>query len=151
MTGEEPVTVERAVRVDDELVAVFRRLVPQLSTSAIPPTVDQLREMVESPCTAVLLARDRAAGRVLGILTLIVFRIPTGVRAWIEDVVVEASARGRGVGESLSREALRIAIARGARTVELTSRPSRQAANRLYQRLGFVPRGTNVYRFTVER
>jgi ribosomal protein S18 acetylase RimI-like enzyme len=80
-------------------------------------------------------------------LTLIVFRIPTGVRAWIEDVVVDETARGRGVGEALSQEAVRRALALGARTVELTSRPSREAANRLYQRLGFVRRDSNLYRY----
>ena len=80
-------------------------------------------------------------------LTLIVFRIPTGVRAWIEDVVVDETARGRGVGEALSQEAVRRALALGARTVELTSRPSREAANRLYQQLGFVRRDSNLYRY----
>jgi ribosomal protein S18 acetylase RimI-like enzyme len=80
-------------------------------------------------------------------LTLAVFPIPTGVRAWIEDVVVDQSARGRGVGEALSRRALELAAQAGARTVELTSRPSREAANRLYRRLGFEARETNVYRY----
>jgi ribosomal protein S18 acetylase RimI-like enzyme len=82
-------------------------------------------------------------------LTLAMFRIPTGLRAWVEDVAVDVAARGKGVGERLSREALRLAAARGARTVELTSRPSREAANRLYQRIGFERRETNVYRYTV--
>jgi ribosomal protein S18 acetylase RimI-like enzyme len=85
----------------------------------------------------------------VGTLTLIVFRIPTGVRAWIEDVVVDTDRRGMGIGEALTVEALRIAGARGARTVELTSRPDKEAANRLYRRLGFVARETNVYRYTV--
>ena len=88
-------------------------------------------------------------GRIVGLLTLAVFRIPTGVRAWIEDVVVDESERGQGVGEALTREALRRAEAAGARTVDLTSRPSREAANRLYRRLGFVDRETNVYRYDV--
>ena len=79
-------------------------------------------------------------------LTLVVFPIPTGVRAWIEDVVVTASARGQGVGALLTREAVRIAGEEGARTVDLTSRPDREAANRLYARLGFERRETNVYR-----
>jgi len=79
----------------------------------------------------------------------VVFRIPTAVRAWIEDVVVDGSARGSGVGEALSRAALAEAARRGAKTVELTSRPSREAANRLYQRIGFVRRDTNVYRYEV--
>ena len=81
-------------------------------------------------------------------LTLVVFRIPTGVRAWIEDVVVDETMRGRGVGEALSQEAVRRAIGAGARTIDLTSRPSREAANRLYQRLGFTLRDSNVYRYT---
>jgi len=77
------------------------------------------------------------------------FRIPTGIRAWIEDVVVDSEARGHGVGEALNKEALRYAKDNGAITVDLTSRPSREAANRLYQRLGFQLRDTNVYRFTL--
>src|SRR3989441_1140187 len=149
MTNADAIEIERAARVDEELVSAFRRLVPQLSSSAPAPTVDQLREMIESPCTTVLLARARAGGDIIGSLTLAVFRIPTGVRAWIEDVVVDSSARGRGVGEALSREALRLAVEKGARTVELTSRPSRAAANRLYRRLGFVERETSVYRYTL--
>jgi ribosomal protein S18 acetylase RimI-like enzyme len=149
MTDRDAIEIERAARVDAELVSALRRLVPQLSSSAPAPTVDQLREMIESPCTTVLLARTRAGGDIVGSLTLVVFRIPTGVRAWIEDVVVDSSARGRGVGEALSREALRLAVEKGARTVELTSRPSRAAANRLYRRLGFVERETSVYRYTL--
>jgi len=149
MTNADAIAIERAAGVDEELVSAFRRLVPQLSPSAPAPTADQLREMIESPCTTVLLARARAGGDIVGSLTVAVFRIPTGVRAWIEDVVVDSSARGRGVGEALSREALRLAVEKGARTVELTSRPSRAAANRLYRRLGFVERETSVYRYTL--
>ena len=149
MTNADAIEIERAAGVDEELVSAFRRLVPQLSSSAPAPTADQLREMIESPCTTVLLARARAGGGIVGSLTLAVFRIPTGVRAWIEDVVVDSSARGKGVGEALSREALRLAVEKGARTVELTSRPSRAAANRLYRRLGFVERETSVYRYTL--
>ena len=149
MTNADAIAIERAAGFDEELVSAFRRLVPQLSSSAPAPTADQLREMIGSPCTAVLLARARAGGDIVGSLTLAVFRIPTGVRAWIEDVVVDSSARGKGVGEALSREALRLAVEKGARTVELTSRPSRAAANRLYRRLGFVERETSVYRYTL--
>ena len=97
-----------------------------------------------SPVSHLLLAES--GGEVLGSLTLVVFRIPTGLRAWIEDVVVDGEARGRGVGESLNRFALDRAAELGCRSVDLTSRPSREAANRLYQRLGFVARETNVYR-----
>ena len=88
--------------------------------------------------------------KIVGMLTLAVFRIPSGVRAWIEDVVVDTEARGRGIGAALVRRAIEIAQESGARTVDLTSRPSREAANKLYQKLGFEQRSTNVYRYTIE-
>lgn len=140
------VTVEVADEVTDELVEAWVRLTPQLSSSSPPPDRDQLAEIVASPATHLLVARDDD-GAILGSLTLVLFRIPTGLRAWIEDVVVDGDARGRGVGEALNRYAIDVAAERGARSVDLTSRPSREAANRLYQRLGFVPRDTNVYRY----
>jgi ribosomal protein S18 acetylase RimI-like enzyme len=153
MTRETNNSIEIAAltKVDAEVIQAMARLVPQLSSSVPIPTAGQIQEIVGSPCTTLLVARDpTGGGEIVGSLTLAVFRIPTGVRAWIEDVVVDSSARGKGVGEALSLEALRIAAARGARTVELTSRPSRQAANRLYRRLGFQPRETNVYRYSSE-
>ena len=143
--GGVSVVIEIATEATPELVEAFGRLIPQLSKSSPPPTVAELREMIESPASDVLVAR--VDGRVVGTLTLVTFRIPTGVRAWIEDVVVDDSARGHGVGEALNRVALERAGAKGAKTVDLTSRPSREAANRLYQRIGFVARDTNVYRF----
>jgi ribosomal protein S18 acetylase RimI-like enzyme len=143
------VTVEEARDVSPELVEAFARLIPQLSRSNPPPTEAELAEIVGSDASRLLVARDDG-GAVLGSLTLVLFRIPTGVRAWIEDVVVDESARGQGVGEELNREALRVASEAGARTVDLTSRPSREAANRLYQRLGFKQRDTNVYRIELD-
>ncbi|CAN5700937.1 hypothetical protein BH20ACT2_BH20ACT2_25130 [soil metagenome] len=140
------IEVQEVTTVDDEVVAAFGRLIPQVSSSNPPPTAAELREIVSSPATVLLVARVDD-GFIMGSLTLVLFRIPTGVRAWIEDVVVEGSARGQGVGEALNREALTRAALGGARTVDLTSRPSREAANRLYQRLGFTPRDSNVYRF----
>ena len=140
------VSVSEAHAVDDELVDAFARLTPQLSRSNPPPTRGELDEIVRSDASRLLVARDDN-GAIVGSLTLVVFRIPTAVRAWIEDVVVDESARGQGIGEALNREALRIAADHGARTVDLTSRPSREAANRLYQRLGFKLRETNVYRY----
>ncbi len=145
------VDVIEATEVTPALVEAFERLVPQLSTSNPPPTADELALIVASPASILLLAVDREDDdRVLGSLTLAWFRIPTGVRAWIEDVVVDESARGRGVGESLNRAALARARELGAVTVDLTSRPSREAANRLYRRIGFVARDTNVYRFSLD-
>ena len=141
------VVVEKAAEVTPELAEAFVRLVPQLSSSNPAPTASELAEMISSPSTVVFIAR--VDGAIVGSLTLAVFRIPTGVRAWIEDVVVDGSARGHGVGEALNKAALDEARSRGAVTVDLTSRPSREAANRLYQRLGFVARETNVYRYTL--
>jgi ribosomal protein S18 acetylase RimI-like enzyme len=143
------VAVEEATEVTDELVEAFERLVPQLSRSSPPPTRAQLTEMVAAPGTIVCVARaDDSA--VVGSLTLVTFRIPTGQRAWIEDVVVDGAARGGGVGAALNRFAIDEARRRGCRTVDLTSRPSREAANRLYQRLGFEARETNVYRYAID-
>jgi ribosomal protein S18 acetylase RimI-like enzyme len=140
------VAVTQATTVSDELVAAFARLVPQLSTSAQPPTRSELEEIVSSPAATMLLARDDE-DLIIGALTLVLFRTPTGSRAWIEDVVVDEAARGQGAGEALVAEATRLASESGARTVDLTSRPSREAANALYEKVGFRARETNVYRY----
>lgn len=142
-----PIVVEEATSVTPELVAAFRKLTPQLSRTAPAPGGAELAEMVRSPSTVLLMARDPEKGLV-GSLTLVLFRIPTGMRAWIEDVVTDEASRGRGVAEILCREAVNRACAAGARTIDLTSRPSRESANRLYRRLGFVERDTNVYRWS---
>jgi len=144
-----PASVSEAREVDLDLISAFGRLVPQLSSSSPPPDADQLAEMLADPGTTVFVARSDAEGVIVGTLTLVVFRIPTGIRAWIEDVVVDESARG-GVGTALTNAALAKAGELGAKTVELTSRPSREAANHLYLKLGFEIRETNVYRFTLE-
>lgn len=138
--------ITQVTEVSPELVAAFERLIPQLSRSNPPPTAAELEALVGSDSSRLLVAQDDD-GTVLGSLTLATFRIPTGLRAWIEDVVVDDAARGRGVGEALNRAALEMAREAGATTVDLTSRPSREAANRLYRRLGFVERQTNVYRY----
>lgn len=142
------IEIVEATEVTPGLVDAFARLIPQLSSSNPPPMVEELHAIVASEASVLLLAIDRdAEDLVVGSLTLAWFRIPTGVRAWIEDVVVDGDARGQGVGEKLNRHALDVARGLGARTVDLTSRPSREAANRLYQRIGFVARDTNVYRY----
>jgi ribosomal protein S18 acetylase RimI-like enzyme len=140
------VPVTRPTTVSDELVAAFARLMPQLSSSASPPTREALEEIVASPATTMFVAED-GTGTIVGSLTLAHFRTPSGVRAWIEDVVVDESARGRGTGAELVAAAIQTARELGAKTVDLTSRPSRQAANALYEKSGFVARETNVYRF----
>jgi ribosomal protein S18 acetylase RimI-like enzyme len=131
--------------VDDELVAAFERLIPQLSSSSPPPSRDQLVELVENDDTVLFLALVN--GQIMGILTLAFYRIPTGLKAWIEDVVVDDAARGSGLGAALNDAALNEARVRGAKDVSLTSRPAKEAANRLYKRIGFETRETNIYRY----
>lgn len=146
--SENGVRIEEATAVDDELVAAFELLIPQLSSSNPPPGAATLARIVDCPDSVLLIARDDTdGGRIVGSLTLAMFQIPTGLRAWIEDVVVDTQVRGRGIGDKLNRVALERAAAAGATTVDLTSRPSREAANRLYQRIGFEQRETNVYRY----
>ena len=139
--------IEQIREATTEYVAALARLVPQLSTSVAPPTPEEVAEMVTSPAIVQLIARDpERGGQIVGTLTLAIFRIPTGLRAWIEDVIVDNESRGMGIGEALVRAALEKAREAGARTVDLTSRPSREAANRLYGRVGFARRETNIYR-----
>lgn len=142
--------IEPARAGDPEVLEAVTRLLPLLSKSAPPPTPAEVDEIAGSPATTLFVSRDGDGGPIVGTLTLALFRIPSGVRAWIEDVIVSDSVRGRGCGEQLTRVALDAARAAGARTVELTSRPSREAANRLYQRIGFKARETNVYRYELE-
>lgn len=142
------VTIEVASEVGDDVVESFARLIPQLSKSSPAPTKSELQAIADHDACFLLVARGDD-GSILGSLTLVVFPIPTAVRAWIEDVVVDDAARGQGVGELLNRRALEIAADHGAKTVDLTSRPSREAANRLYQRIGFEQRDTNVYRYAL--
>jgi ribosomal protein S18 acetylase RimI-like enzyme len=144
-----PITVAPATEVDEELVAAIARLLPHISSSSPAPTAAELREMVEAPGTVLFLARDDA-GTIVGTLTLVLFRIPTGLRAWIEDVIADPAASGQGVGRALNQAALDEARRRGARNVDLTSRPSREAANHIYRSMGFQPRETNVYRYDLE-
>ena len=146
--AESAVSVEIASVAADELLDACHRLIPQLSSSAKPMTNSEMLEIVNSESTLMFVARVN--NEIVGLLTLAIFRIPTAMRAWIEDVVVDSSARGHGVGEALNLAAIAEAKRRGAKTVDLTSRPSREAANKLYQRIGFVERDTNVYRFDVQ-
>jgi ribosomal protein S18 acetylase RimI-like enzyme len=140
------VSVEVLREVTDEVVEAFGVLLPQLSRSAPPADRAVLEGVVSSPAITLLVAR--ADGKISGTLSLVMFPIPTGLRAWIEDVIVDEAARGQGIGQVLTIEALRIAGQAGARTVDLTSRPSREAAGRLYERVGFQSRSTRLYRYT---
>ena len=139
--------IEAAQPGDPDVAEAVAGLLPFLTTSTPPPTAAQVDEIVASDATTLFVARDGEGGPIVGTLTLALFRLPSGMRAWIEDVIVSDTVRGRGCGEELTKGALDAARAAGARTVELTSRPSREAANRLYLRLGFQLRETNVYRY----
>jgi ribosomal protein S18 acetylase RimI-like enzyme len=136
-------TIEIVEQPTDEVVEALRRLVPQLS-SATPPDAAEVALMIAGDSTLFV---ARVDGAIVGCLTLVFYRIPTGLKAWIEDVVVDEAARGHGVGEALNLAALDEARRRGAKYVTLTSRPGRSAANRLYQRIGFAARDTMVYRY----
>lgn len=148
-------SVEIITELTDELAEATKALLPQLSSSAVPLSAEQLREFLSQPDVYLFVFRgiptdSEAPGteQILGMLTLVTFQIPTGRRAWIEDVVVDAKARGQGAGQALVNAAVAKAQELGCRSVDLTSRPTRQAANRLYQRCGFERRETNVYRFS---
>jgi len=142
------VSVEIARHASDDLLSGLNRLVPQLSTSAALLESADLAALIEAPASTLFVAVDD--GEVVGMLTLVIVPIPTGVRAWIEDVVVDESIRGSGVGEALTLAAIDEARSRDVRSIDLTSRPSRRAANSMYLKMGFVARDTNVYRLSLE-
>ena len=139
------VKVEIATTLTPAIVDAVVGLSAQLSRSAAPPTTEELGELVASPATDLFIAIDD--GTIIGMSTLVTFRIPTGLRAWIEDVVVDEAGRGKGVGLALTEAMVARAEEMGCRTVDLTSRPARAAANALYLKAGFVVRDTNVYRY----
>jgi ribosomal protein S18 acetylase RimI-like enzyme len=141
------VQIEILSEVTDEVADAFARLLPQLSSSAAPLSRAALAGIAAHPATTILVARDGEA--IVGTLTLVLYPIITGLRAHIDDVVVDSAARGQGVGEALTLAAIRLAAEAGVRTVDLTSRPSREGANRLYQRLGFELRDSNLYRYSI--
>ncbi len=150
MTKDHPPQFEivEVVQVNDELVAAFERLSKQLSQQSQSPSRAHLHKIVSSSACVLYVARYPVPnGTIVGGLTLILFPIPTGVRARIEDVVVDVQTRGRGIGRALCQAAVDRAVTAGAASIELTSNPSRRAANRLYARLGFQLRQTNVYRY----
>lgn len=138
--------VELVEEFSEELLEAFSRLIPQLSSSAQALNAQQIKEFCEQEGVYLLVFRSEE-GKILGMLSLATFNIPTGKRAWIEDVVVDSAARGQGAGQALVEAAVRHAKKVGAKTVDLTSRPTREAANRLYRRCGFKQRQTNVYRY----
>jgi ribosomal protein S18 acetylase RimI-like enzyme len=136
-------TIDEAYEATEELLAAVHRLLPQLSEARTPPTLAQLAETVAGQ--TVLVARDDGDGSIVGTATLVMYRVSSGLKARIEDVIVDSSVRGQGVGEALVREAMARANEAKVLMLELTSMPYRESANRLYKRLGFVRKPTNVY------
>ncbi len=144
--------IEQASTATEELWDAFQRLVPQLTSSNPPPSLDDLAALVQSESTTLLIARHPGwRGPVVGAASVTIYRVPTGLRAVIEDVIVDEALRGQGIGEALVRRALEIAREKGASGVSLTSNQSREAANRLYLRIGFVHRQTNAYYYKFNR
>lgn len=135
--------IEQVSVADQELVDAIARLLPQLNAARTPPT---LAELAEAVCgQTVLVARDPETDAIIGTLTLVLYRVPSGLKGRLEDVIVDSDGRGRGVGEALVREGMARASQAGVMMLELTSMPFRESANRLYRRLGFVRKPTNVY------
>jgi ribosomal protein S18 acetylase RimI-like enzyme len=144
------ITIAIAIEDDaDELHAALQHLVPQLSRSNPPPSLDEVRAMLTHDSVTQFVAR-RDDGSIVGVATLATFPIPTAVRAWIEDVIVDESSNNQGIGRQLVDAMVERARQLGAKTVDLTSRPSREAANHLYRSAGFEVRDTNVYRYNLE-
>jgi ribosomal protein S18 acetylase RimI-like enzyme len=136
--------IEIVTQADAELYDAFQRLVPQLTNNNPPPSLDELTALIREPASTLMVARGDA-GKIIGALTLTVYRVPTGVRSIIEDVIVDNSARGGGVGEALMKRAIEVAREKGASNISLTCNPMRESANKLYQRMGFMKRETNAY------
>jgi ribosomal protein S18 acetylase RimI-like enzyme len=146
------VLVTQATEVTDDLHQACQRLVIQLTDNNPPPTRQQLVDMVASPSSILYVARHPDFGNeIIGLATLVIYLVPTGMRGYIEDVVVDVRARGKQIGEALMRVCLERAEREGAPQVMLTCNPGRTAANRLYSRMGFEQRNTNVYRYNFKR
>ena len=139
------INIFEITEADDSTLDAVNRLLPQLSKSSKLINWSTLQKLTNSECTRLYAAKEDDT--IFGMLSLVVFSIPTGTKAWIEDVVVDERARGKGVGKELMNHALNVAKELGAKSADLTSRPSREAANKLYQAIGFEGRETNVYRY----
>jgi ribosomal protein S18 acetylase RimI-like enzyme len=143
--------IEKVTTVTEELHDAFRRLIPQLSVHKLPPTMEELGELIKSESSILLLARDpNGSAPIAGTLSLTLYRVPTGLRSIIEDVIVDENLRRRGIGEALVRKAIDLAREAGAQGVSLTSNPQREAANQLYQSMGFQRRQTNPYYYRLK-
>jgi len=135
-------------KVTEEVMYAFENLIPELNSESEIPTIEYLKEIIDAKDSYIFLAKEEV---IIGILTLVCYKIPTGQKAWIEDIAVESKKRGIGVGSLLVNHAIEFAKQKGISKIDLTSKPSRRAANRLYKKLGFKVRETNVYRFHIDK
>ena len=143
--------IEKVSEMTEELYEALQRLVPQLGAHKIPPTWEELNLLIKSEASALLVAREpNESGPIAGILCLSMYRVPTGLRSIIEDVIVDRGMRRRGIGEALVQQAIKLARESGADGVSLTSNPKREAANQLYQSMGFELRQTNPYYYKLK-
>ena len=140
-------TVNEPTAINDKIYNAIKKLLPQYSTIRRLPSYHEVKEIIDSETTRLLLAYDLKTTRIVGSLTLVLFRLPSGIRALIEDVVVDEKHRNKGIGRLLCESAIERSIDANARTIDLTSNPMRKAANNLYQTLGFTIRDTNIYRY----
>lgn len=136
--------IEIVTEANEELLRAFQRLIPQLTNNNPAPALNDLAALLRDPASTLLVARDDR-GEIAGALTLVVYRVPTGIRSVVEDVIVESSARRQGIGEALLRYAIGLARSKGAANISLTSNERREAANRMYLRTGFIRRETNIF------
>ncbi len=141
--------IERITRVDQSLVHTFKKLMPQLTGNEDYPSLEELEKVIETGDNSIFVVKEE--GKIIGTLTLAFYRVPSGLKAWVEDVIVDESARGKGVATALIEHALQVAREKGALKVGLTSLPRRIAANRLYQKIGFEKRESNMYRYYFDK
>ncbi len=142
--------ISRVTKIDDHLAKAIKDLFPQLTTSRKPPEKEDLKEIIATDSTILLiLAKDKAGLEIIGTLSIAFYKTPSGHHAWVEDVIVDKQFRGKGLGKALMNKALDLARERKAYSVNLTSMPERLAANKLYQKMGFKKNKTNLYKYTL--
>lgn len=141
--------IRRMTTLDAGLEEALARLLPQLSGGLRAPSRGVLGRLLAQPCAALLAALD--GERIVGVLTLVWYDVPSGRKGWVEDVVVDAGERGRGVGRLLVEKALELARSEGVQHLMLTSNPARRAAHALYRTCGFEEVGSTLFRFDMNK
>lgn len=145
--NKEGIKIEQVTKYSAEIAKTIRRLAQQIDDNYKPLSDEDVEEMLTSSSVySLFFAYDISTKEVLGMVMLLVYRIPYTRKAYLEDLIVDKSFRGRGIGKALLKKAVETAKSKGALYVDLTSRPSRIESNGLYEKFGFKKRETNVYR-----